>query len=155
MFKDVTYARIVCNYRPEKKDFNRCRITVSGNMTNYPDDCGTPTAYLLTVELLVNSVISKNGAKFMILDISNFYLMTPLKRKENVKMKISDFPEKVIAHYNLCKKATPDNCVYFIIKRGMYGHPQSVILAQILLEKRLNAHGYHQIRITPTLWIHE
>ena len=42
-FKDVTYARIVCNYRLEKKDPNRCRITVGANMTNYPGDCGTPT----------------------------------------------------------------------------------------------------------------
>ena len=31
----------------------------------------------------------------MILDISNFYLMTPLRRKEYVKMKLSDFAEKV------------------------------------------------------------
>ena len=37
-FKDITYARIVCNYRPEKKDPNRCRITVSGKLTNYPMD---------------------------------------------------------------------------------------------------------------------
>ena len=90
-FKDVTYAHIICNYRPEKKDPNRCRITVSGNMTNYLGDCGTPTADLLTVKLLLNSVISTEGARFMILDISNFHLMSPLKRKEYVKMKLSDF----------------------------------------------------------------
>ena len=68
-FKDVTYARIVCNYRPENKDLNQCRITVCGNMTNYPGDYGTPTADLLTVRLLLNSVISTEGARFMILDI--------------------------------------------------------------------------------------
>ena len=70
-------------------------------------------------------------------------------------MKLSDFPEKVIEHYNLCEKATPNGFVYVAIKWGMYGLPQSVILAQTLLEKRLNAHGYHQIRITPGLWTHE
>ena len=80
-FKDVTYDRIVCNYRPEKKDPNRCRIIVGGNMVNYPGDCGTPTVYLLTVKLLLNRIISTEGARFMILDISNNYLMTPLKRK--------------------------------------------------------------------------
>ena len=79
--KDVTYARIVCNYRPEKKDPHQCRITVGVNMINYPGDCGTPTADLLTVKLLLKSVISTEGARFMILDISNIYLMTPLKRK--------------------------------------------------------------------------
>ena len=62
-FKDVIYARIVCNYRPEKKDPNKCIITVGGNMTNYPEDCGTPTADLLTVKLLLNSVISTEGER--------------------------------------------------------------------------------------------
>ena len=123
-------------------------------LTNYPCDCGTPTANLLTVKLLLNSAISTKGAKFMILDISNFYLMTPLKRKQYVKMKLSDFPEKVIEHYNLREKATQDGFVYVAIKLGMYWLPQSGILAQTLFEKRLNAHGYHQSRITPGLWTH-
>ena len=77
----------------------------------------------------------------MILDITNFHLMTPLKRKEYVKMKLSDFPESVISHYNLGEKATPDGFVYVAIKRGMYGLTQSGILDQALLETRLNAHG--------------
>jgi len=153
--KDTTYARIVCNVRPEKKDPYRCRITVGGNLINYPGDCGTPTADLLTVKLLLNSVISTRGGKFMTLDISNFYLNTPLKRKEYVRMKLSDFPENVIKHYNLREMATPDGFVYVAIKRGMYGLPQSGILAQELLEKRLNAHGYRQSKFTPGLWTHD
>ena len=127
------HDRIVCNYRPEKKDPNRCRITVGGNMTNYPGDCGTPTSDLLTVKLLLNSVISTDGARFMILEISNFYLTTPLKRKEYVKTKLSNFPKTVIAHYNLCENATPEGFIYVAIKRGMYGIPQSGILSQTLL----------------------
>ena len=131
--KDVKYACIVCNYRLEKKDPNRCRITVGRNMTNYPGDCGTSTADLLTVKLLLKNFISTEGERFMILDISNFYLMTPLKRKEYVKMKLSDFPETVIVHYNLCEKAIPDRFFYVAIKRGMCGLPQSGIIAQTLL----------------------
>ncbi len=81
-FKDCTYVRIVCNERPEKADPNRVRITVGGNKINYPGNCGTPTAGLLTVKLPLNSVVSTPGAKWMTMDISNFYLMIPLKRKE-------------------------------------------------------------------------
>ena len=81
--------------------------------------------------------------------------MTPLKRKEYVKMKLSGFPETVIAHYNLFEKATPYGFVYVAIKQGMYGLSQSGILAQTLLETCLNAHGYHQSKITPGLWTHE
>jgi hypothetical protein len=47
---------------------------------NYPGDCGTPTANLLTVKLLLNSIISTPNAKFMTLDLKDFYLMTPMKR---------------------------------------------------------------------------
>ena len=92
-------------------------------MTNYPGDCGTPTTDLLMVKLLLNSFISTEGARFMILDISNFYLMISLKRNEYVKMKLSDFLKTVIAHYNLCEKATPDGFVYVAIKRGIYWLP--------------------------------
>ena len=39
--------------------------------------------------------------------------------------------------------------------KGMYGLPQVDILAQDLLEQRLNKHGYHQSPITPGLWQHD
>jgi hypothetical protein len=86
--KDVTYARICTNYRPEKADPNRIRITLGRNVVNYPGDMGTRTADMLTVKLLFNSVISTPGAKFMSLDISNFYLMAPMTRYEYVRMNV-------------------------------------------------------------------
>ena len=55
--KDVTYDRICCNVQPEKDDPNRVRLTVGGNLINYPGDCGTPTANLLTVKLNRKSVV--------------------------------------------------------------------------------------------------
>jgi hypothetical protein len=61
-----------------KKDLYRTRITMGRNLINYPDDCGTPTADLLTVKLMFNSVISMPNAKFMTIDIKDFYLMTPM-----------------------------------------------------------------------------
>ena len=94
--KDSTYAQIVCNVRPEKDKKEQARITVGENLINCPDNCGTPTANLLTVKLLSNSVISTRGAKFMTIDIKNFYLCTPLKRPEYVKMKLDNFPDDVI-----------------------------------------------------------
>ena len=68
--RDVTYERIVCNYCDQKKD--KERTCMGGDRTNCPFDCGTPTAELLTIKLLLNSVISTPGAKFMTIDISNF-----------------------------------------------------------------------------------
>ena len=86
-WRDVTYGRIVTAYRPDKKEPNRTRLTIGGDQINYPHDCGTPTADLLTVKHLLNSTISTPGAKFMTLDIKDFYLNTPLKRYEYLRLK--------------------------------------------------------------------
>jgi len=37
----------------------------------------------------------------------------------------------------------------------MYGFPQAGLLANELLEKRFNEHGYHQSKLVPGLWKHE
>ncbi len=53
---------------------------MGGNLINYPGNCGTPMADLLTVKLLLNSIISTPNAKFMSIDIKDFYLNTPMAR---------------------------------------------------------------------------
>jgi len=57
--------------------------------------------------------------------------------------------------YNLTNKATADGFIYIKIQKGMYGLPQAGILAQELLEQRLNKHGYRQSPITPGLRRHD
>jgi hypothetical protein len=155
-FKDVTYASFVCTVRPQKLDEpNRTRLVIGGNNTNYPFEVGTPTAEMLLAKILWNSVISTKGGRFMTIDIKNFYLMTPLNRPEYFRMKLSDIPQEIIDEYNLLQKATPDGWVYVEVRRGMYGLPQSGLLAQELLEKRLNEHGYFQDQYVPGLWHHK
>ena len=41
--RKITYARIVVDYRPQKDDPNRVRITVRGNLINYPGELTTHT----------------------------------------------------------------------------------------------------------------
>ena len=60
--KDVTYDQIVCNYQPCKAEPNRTRSTIGGDKINYPYDCGMPTADLLTIKLLLNSVNIHKGS---------------------------------------------------------------------------------------------
>ena len=94
--KDVAYSRIVCNVRPQKEEVNRTRLTFGGNNLAVDYNCGTPTADLLTVKLLLNSGISAPGTKFMTLDIKNFYLNTPLERPEFIRLELSNFPDNVV-----------------------------------------------------------
>ena len=105
--------------------------------------------------MLFNSVISTKGAKFMTMDISNFYLMTPLSRPEYIRIKLTNIPDEIIREYNLDEKATKDGSIYIEANKGMYGLPQSGLLANELLEKRLNKHGYRQSKLVPGLWKHD
>ena len=86
-WKDITYIKFVCTVHTKKEEPKRTRATLEGNLTNYPDNVGTPTANLLLIKIFLNSVISTLGAKFATADISNFYLMTPLKRSEFARIK--------------------------------------------------------------------
>ena len=153
--KDVTYGRFVCTVRPEKAEPNRTRFTIGGDRINYPGEVATPTAEMLTAKLLFNSVISTRGGKFMTMDISNFYLMTPLQRPEYLRLKLSDIPKEIIGEYHLHDIAEPDGTIYVLVRLGMYGLPQAGLLANELLEKRLNSHGYRQSPLVPGLWSHE
>jgi hypothetical protein len=110
---------------------------------------------MLVKQMLFDSVISTKDACFMKMDISNFYLMTPLHGPEFIQMKLSDIPDKVIEEYTLREKATKNGSIYVKAKRGMYGLPQSGLLANELLEKRLNKHGYQQSKLVPGLWKHD
>ena len=153
--RDVTYASIVCTERPQKAEKERTRLVGGGNLINSTIDCGTPTADLLTVKLLLNSIISTPGAKMACFNVKNFYLNTPMERYEYLRMHIDDFPEDVIEHYNLREKATAEGYLYMEVRKGMYGLPQAGIIAQELLEKRLNKYGYFQSKLTPGFWTHK
>ena len=131
----VVYESFVCSVCNEKAEKNRTKFVVGGNRINYPGKVATPAEEMLIAKLLFNSVISTKGARFMTMDISIFYLMTPLARPEYIQVKLSDIPDEIIKEYNLKTKATKDGSVYIITNRGVYGLPQSGLLANHLLEK--------------------
>eukprot|EP00804_Cyclotella_cryptica_P009655 CCRYP_011199-RA/>CCRYP_011199-RA protein AED:0.40 eAED:0.40 QI:0/-1/0/1/-1/1/1/0/244 len=152
-WKDVTYGRIVANFCPKKDDPYRIRLTVGGNCINFPGDCGTPTADMITVKILLNSVISTVNAKFMTIDIKDFYLNTPMECPDYMRLKLSDIPSNIIELYHL-RDIAHDGYVFVRIQKGMYGLPQAGIIAQKLLEQCLQANGYHQSKINPGFWTH-
>ena len=117
--KDVQYGKFECTVRPQKVDEpNRTRLTI-GWRGHCPDDVGTPTAEMLLVKIMFNSVISTSGARFMSTDISDFYLATPLKRYEYLKLSLRNIPEEIIQEYSLHDKAANGH-VYVKVRKGMY-----------------------------------
>ncbi len=89
------------------------------------------------------------------LDVKDFYLNTPMKRYEYVRIKITDIPDEIIEHYKLREKIMEDRYIYCKIRKGIYGLPQAGIIAQELLQKRLGEVGYHQSQVIPGLWTHK
>ena len=67
--KKVTYARFMCDYRPQKEGKERTRIIVGGDRLDYQGYVSNKTAGLTTIKLLLNSVVSSTGAKFMTEDV--------------------------------------------------------------------------------------
>ena len=91
----------------------------------------------------------------MTMDISNFYLMTPLKQPEYIRISIKDIPDEIINKYKIRDKADKNGSVYIKANRGMDGLSQAGLLANELLEHRLNKIGYRQSKLVPGLWKHD
>jgi hypothetical protein len=91
--RKITYGKIVCDYKPHKKEKERVRLTVGGDRLDYSGDIATSTADITTFKILINSTISTEDAAMMIMDIKNYYLGTPLPRFEYRKMLLSHFPK--------------------------------------------------------------
>ena len=151
--RTVTYALIVVDFRPQKDDPNRVRITAGCNLINYPDELTTQGADLTTSKVMWNSVISTKGARYKCIDIKSFYLGTPLKRFEYMKFPIEMFPQHIIDQYGLPDKVL-NSFVYVEIQNAIYRLPQVGRLASQLLKKRLKPDGIYEVPHTPGLWKH-
>ncbi len=109
----MAYGLITCLIRPEKiEEPNETRFVVGGNRVHYPGHAGTPTANLLTVKLLINSIISTPNAKYMTMDIKDFYLNTPMAHYKYMQLLIANMRNNVIKPYQFTDLATPDGYIY-------------------------------------------
>jgi hypothetical protein len=75
--RKVTYGSFVVDIKDHKEEKGRTRLTVGGDQIEYPGDKSTRTAGLTAEKILINSVISTMGAKFLFIDMKKFYLNAP------------------------------------------------------------------------------
>ena len=74
-----------------------------------------------------------------------------MDRPEYVRIKLLDIPQEFIEEYNLTQ-LVQNRWIYFEIRQGCYGLPQSDRLANDLLHMRLENAGYYEAATTPGLW---
>jgi hypothetical protein len=77
-YRKITYGKIVCDYKPHKKEKERVRLTVRGDKLDYSGDVTTSTAGITTLKILLNSTLSTKDSVMKMMDIKNYYLGTPL-----------------------------------------------------------------------------
>jgi hypothetical protein len=152
--KTITYGRIVVEYKPNKLEKHRTRLTEGGDRITYTDPKNTPTAELPIIKLLLNSVISTPNARFITADISNFYLNTKLTSPEYMQIPLHIIPDSIVDHYKL-QSISHNNKVYIKIINGMYGLPQAGMLAYLDLCQHLKKFQFFASKLTPGLWTHQ
>jgi hypothetical protein len=151
--RKVTYGSFVVDIKDHKEEKERTRLTVGRDKIEYPGDKSTRTAGLTTAKILINSVISTLGAKFLVIDINIFCLNTPLGRFEYMVINLSSLPQETIDKYDFIE-LSQDGKVYIEIQKGMYGLPQAGILANELLQRNLAKDGHRPTQQTYGLWTH-
>ncbi len=70
------------------------------------------------------------------LHVKDFYLNTPMKRYEYMRIKITNIPDKITEEYNLREIVMEDGYVYCKIQKGMYRLPQAGVITQELLQEQ-------------------
>jgi hypothetical protein len=155
--RHVSYANYVCNIRPQKTETHRVRMTAGGDQLDYPGDPSSPAVSMLDAKLHINSTISDahKGARYFGIDIKNFYLGTPMKYFQYIRVLAKMIPQEVWDDPRYTPHVNADGFVYLEIRRGMYGLKEAGIIAFEQLVNKLAPHGYEPAPFTPGLWRHK
>jgi hypothetical protein len=68
-YRNITYCKLVCDFKPNKTEKHRVRLTVGGDRLDYSGDTATSTAEITIFKILINSTLSTTEAKMMMMDI--------------------------------------------------------------------------------------
>ena len=101
--RKITYANFICNLRPQKLETHRVQLTAGGDKLDYPGDPSSLAVSVLNVKIHINSTIShtKNNEKYMCIDINNFYLGTPKKYFQYMRIHKKIIPQEVLDKYDI------------------------------------------------------
>jgi hypothetical protein len=152
--RTATYLKIVAAIQLHKAEKYRIRFTVGGDRIEYSGPTSTPTAALPAIKILVNSIISTEGARFMTCDLKDFYLGTPLPVYEYMHIPAKHIPTCIMEQYKLAPLVQNNNDLVEICK-GMDGSPHAGHIANNCLIEHLAIDGYHQAKHTPGFFTHK
>ena len=110
--KRATYSRLVCDMQSHKAETHRVRITAGGNLIIYNGTTSTPATATPTIKTHWNSVASNPNAKYLTLDVKDFYLNSKLEEFECMHLPYNLFPKDLIELCGLDKLVAEDSYVH-------------------------------------------
>jgi len=134
----------------------RVRGTFGGDRTSYVGNVSAWVANINVVKIMLNHTVSKEGSIPFCLDITDYYLGTPMNPEmyEYLSIPLRDIPSTIRKEFGLDTFAENDS-VMFEVTKGMYGLPVAGRIAQDRLKALLARHGYEEKRNTPCLFGHK
>ena len=122
---------ILCDYRPLKSEPHRVRLTMGGNILEYPYDASSTAASLFESKMIFECTISdaRRGARFMSCDLKYFFLDNLMSRAEYMRINSKYFPPDIRHQYEIEGLISADGYVYIQIIKGMCGLKQADIIA--------------------------
>ena len=102
----ATYMRVVAALRTHKADTYRVRCTAGYNLVDYTSPTRTPTSDLTLLKLFLNNAISTPGAKFIDVDLKDFYVNSRLPESEYMLLSSNIFPDVIILQYDIMSKVS-------------------------------------------------
>ena len=91
----------VCNIKPQKTETHRTKITVGGNLIDYPAYGSTPTSDLTAITLHVKSDISDVKKRYICMNVKYFYLNKMMDKAEYIMIHITDIDSECMKYLNL------------------------------------------------------
>ena len=116
--RKVTYANMVCDYRPLNIYTNQLILIMDGGKLDYNDYATSPEASFTNTQLLLNSVIldARRGARFLTLDIKAFLLQSTMERPEHMRIHSKYFMPDIRNKYNIDTIISPNVMYTAVLK---------------------------------------
>ena len=140
----------------QKEDPYHVRYTIGGNIINYQGETDTQTADITTANTLLNSIISANGARFICIDWSKSYRITPFNNISDYEYAwIPDWviPKDITEEYNL-QPLIKNVCVLSECRTCICGLPQAGRFNYTKLLKHLSDYCYFVTGHAPGISLH-
>jgi hypothetical protein len=137
----------------------RVRGTYGGDRTKYEGPTSTHTAEYPLIKTLFSAVLHDvkyvdPDTRFVNIDMTDFYIYTPMEEPAYMSVPLKDIPESIIIAYDLRRRSTND-IAYFKVVMSMYGHPASGYLSNKHLFKTIEAAGYYEDSLVPCMLKHK